>query len=69
MPFLLRRPVLCGLLFGLGVWAFMYQVVLPVTFGRPYSVPALPLLLNQLGIHLFGVGLPIALIAARFAHR
>jgi hypothetical protein len=65
MPLLLRRPVLCGLLFGLSVWAFMYNVVLPVTFGRPYAVPALPQLINQLGIHMLGVGLPIAIFAAR----
>jgi hypothetical protein len=69
MPLLLRRPVLCGLLFGLGVWAFMYNVVLPITFGRPYAVPALPQLINQLGIHMLGVGLPIAVIAARSARR
>ena len=42
LPVLLRRPVLCGLLFGLAVWAFMYHVVLPITFGRPYAMPALP---------------------------
>lgn len=67
LPILLRRPVICGLLFGLSVWAVMYHVVLPITFGRPYVVPALPQLANQLGIHALGVGLPIALIASRSA--
>ena len=69
LPVLLRRPVICGLLFGLAVWAFMYHVVLPITFGRPYVTPALPQLANQLGIHALGVGLPIALIASRSARR
>jgi hypothetical protein len=69
LPVLLRRPVVCGLIFGLCVWAFMYHVVLPITFGRPYVVPALPNLLNQLGIHALGVGLPIALFASRSARR
>jgi hypothetical protein len=69
LPVLLRRPVVCGLLFGLAVWAFMYQVVLPITFGRPYVVPALPQLANQLAIHALGVGLPIALIARRSSTR
>ena len=55
LPFLLRRPVMCGVLFGLAVWAVMYQVVLPITFSRPYALPALTNLLNQLGIHAFGV--------------
>jgi hypothetical protein len=67
LPILLRRPVISGLLFGLMVWAFMYQVVLPITFGRAYMVPALPQLANQLAIHALGVGLPIALIASRSA--
>jgi hypothetical protein len=69
LPILLRRPVMCGLLFGLAVWAVMYQLVLPITFGRPYALPALTNLLNQLGIHAFGVGLPIALLARRSARR
>jgi hypothetical protein len=69
LPLLLRRPVVSGLIFGLCVWAVMYQIVLPITFGRPYAVPALPNLLNQLGIHAFGVGLPIALWASRSARR
>jgi hypothetical protein len=69
LPVLVQRPVVCGMLFGLAVWAFMYNVVLPITFGRPYTIPAWPQFLNQLGIHMLGVGLPIALIAARSARR
>jgi hypothetical protein len=67
LPALLRSPVPVGLAFGLGVWAFMYLVVLPATFGRPYAPPALPQLINQLGIHALGVGLPIAWFASRSA--
>lgn len=66
---LVRRPVWCGLAFGLGVWVFMYYVVLPVTFHRPNTIPALPMLLNQLGIHAFGVGLPIAWFTSRSTRR
>jgi hypothetical protein len=65
LPILVRRPVACGLVFGLAVWAVMYFLTLPLTFGRPYQAPAWPLLVNQLGIHAVGVGLPIALIASR----
>ncbi len=65
LPALLRRPWLTGPAFGLGVWAFMYYVVLPITFNRPNTLPAWPALANQLGIHAFGVGLPIAWFAAR----
>lgn len=67
LPGLLRRPVPVGLAFGLCVWAFMYLIVLPATFGRAFAVPALSQLLNQLGIHAFGVGLPIAWFASRSA--
>ncbi len=69
LPGLLRRPVLSGVVFGLGVWVVMYYVVLPITFSRPNTLPAWPLLANQLGIHALGVGLPIALFASRSASR
>jgi hypothetical protein len=69
LPFLLRHWVPAGIAFGLAVWVFMYYVVLPITFGRPNTLPALPQLLNQLGIHALGVGLPIAWFAARSARR
>lgn len=69
LPILLRRPLPSGLAFGVMVWAFMYYVVLPITFGRPNILPAWPLLTNQLAIHALGVGLPIALMASRSARR
>lgn len=69
LAILLRRPLVCGFLFGLMVWAFMYLAVLPLTFSRPYTVPAPPQLVNQLGIHAVGVGLPIAWFASRSARR
>lgn len=64
---LLHRPLPCGIAFGLAVWAVMYLVVLPITFGRPFTIPAWPQLTNQLAIHAFGVGLPIALFARHSA--
>ena len=69
LPIVVRRPVVCGVLFGLMVWAFMYYGVLPITFGRPNTLPAWPQLVNQLGIHALGVGLPIAWFASRSARR
>jgi len=67
LPVMLRHWVPAGLAFGLAVWVFMYYVVLPVTFGRPNTLPPLPQLINQLGIHALGVGLPIAWFASRSA--
>jgi hypothetical protein len=57
---LTTQPVLCGLLYGVAVYLFMYGVVLRVRFG-PVALTATGLL-----IHMFCVGLPIA-IAARYA--
>jgi len=66
-PIVLRRAVLSGIVFGLAVWVFMYYAVLPITFNRANVLPAWPLLINQLAIHAFGIGLPIALMARRSA--
>jgi hypothetical protein len=57
---LTRQPVLCGLLYGVGVYLFMYGVVLRARFGP------VPLTATGLIIHMFCVGLPVAL-AARIA--
>jgi hypothetical protein len=62
---LVRRPVVCGLLYGFAVYAFMYLVVLPLSaaYFKPSFAPDV-VLLNSAG-HMLLVGLPIALAAAR----
>jgi hypothetical protein len=57
---LTRQPVLCGLLYGVAVYLFMYGFVLRMRFG---PVPLTP---TGIVIHMFCVGLPIGL-AARYA--
>lgn len=60
---LTRHPVICGLFYGLVVYAVMNLVVIPLSrIGGP-AMPAAPLLVNGILIHLFGVGLPAALFA------
>lgn len=60
---LTRHPVICGLLYGLAVYAVMNLVVIPLSkIGGPAMPPA-PVLANGLLIHMFGVGLPAALFA------
>lgn len=69
--FLVRHPVVSGLVFGLCVFFVMNMIVKPLA-GFPglwEQVPAWHLLANQLGIHMLGVGLPIALFASRSARR
>jgi hypothetical protein len=65
VPALRRKPLLTGPLFGLLVYCVMYYIVLPLSAAgaRASYVPIV--LINNLAIHMFGVGLPIALIANR----
>ena len=57
------HPVICGLLYGLAAYAVMNLVVIPLSkIGGP-AMPAAPVLINGLLIHMFGVGLPAALAA------
>ncbi len=66
IPALNRRPWLWGPLYGIGCYLVMNYVVLLLRFG-PKPVPHLEVLLGGVAIHMFGVGLPIALFAARAA--
>ena len=60
-----QRPVVCGALYGIGVYLVMNLVVLPLSNAGPQRfVPAV--VANGLLIHIFGVGLPSA-FAARAA--
>ena len=70
LPFLLRRPILCGLLYGICVYFVMQYVVVPLSLvTRGTATPPAIMLINAYGIHMLGVGLPIALCAARWAPR
>jgi hypothetical protein len=66
LPALNRRPWLWGPLYGIGCYLVMNYVVLLLRFG-PKPVPPIEVLAGGLAIHMFGVGLPIALFAARAA--
>jgi hypothetical protein len=59
LPVLVRHPVMCGLLYGLVAYAVMSYIVVPLAIGRGPFV--LPVFINGLLIHAFGVGLPTAL--------
>ena len=65
LTFLVRHAVVCGLLYGAAVYAFMYLVVLPLSavYFKPSFAPS-AVLLNAAG-HMLLVGLPIALAVRR----
>ena len=64
--FLIQRPFVCGVLYGVAVYLFMYLIVLPLTFQRSFFHPFTAVVKGLL-IHIFCVGLPIALTIRRFS--
>lgn len=67
IPFLSRRPVVSGLLYGIGVYLVMNFIVIPLSAAGSGRM-ILPVVVNGVLIHMFGVGLPASL-AARAARR
>jgi hypothetical protein len=65
LPILNEHAILSGILYGIAVHLFMTFVVLPLSaLKRPFSME---FFLTQLVIHMFLVGLPVALIVSYFA--
>jgi uncharacterized membrane protein YagU involved in acid resistance len=64
--FLIEHAVISGALYGVAVYFFMNQVVLPLSAAarRPFS---LQMMLIGVVIHIFCVGLPISLCVRRFS--
>ena len=60
---LTERPVLCGAVYGVGVYFFMNLVVIPLSAIGPQRFVMAPML-NGLVIHTLGIGIPAALFAA-----
>jgi hypothetical protein len=67
---LVRHPFVCGVLYGAAVYALMNYVVVPLS-AAPFkgSTPAAVTLVTGLLLHMFGIGLPIALATRRFSRR
>jgi len=64
LPFLTRRPLVWGPLYGIAVYLTMNVVVVPLSALHGTGLPhALPVLLNGILIHILGVGTPSALFA------
>lgn len=63
-PALVRRPFLAGPIYGLIVYAVMNYIVIPLSAAAGAGgVPPMPILVNGLLIHIFGVGIPAAWFA------
>ena len=64
--FLTQQAVLSGVLYGVAVYFFMNRIVVPLSAvaKRPFS---LQMMIIGVVIHIFCVGLPIALSVRRFS--
>jgi hypothetical protein len=68
LPALRARPILWGLLYGLATYVVMNLIVVPLRFEGAFP-PSTRSIVTQLFCHIFLVGIPIALIAARHFRR
>jgi hypothetical protein len=64
LPALVRAPVLSGLIYGIGAYIVMQYLVIPLSAAGTGRF-SWPVFVNGVLIHMFGVGLPAALVAAR----
>ncbi|HEX3701769.1 MAG TPA: hypothetical protein VHU82_00465 [Vicinamibacterales bacterium] len=64
---LLRRHwAVCGMLYGIVAYGVMNLVVIPLSAIGPAPF-VLPLVVNGIAIHMFGIGIPSAWFASRVA--
>jgi len=66
LTFMVQQPIISGALYGVAVYMFMYLVVLPLTFHRRF-VTSFSTVLTAVLIHIFCVGLPMALVIRQFS--
>src|SRR3954465_10901453 len=65
IAFLRRQAVISGLVYGLVVFGVMNLIVLPLSAAKPRHSLSGDLI--QIGIHMFVIGLPTALLVRRFS--
>jgi len=65
LPALVRRPVLAGAVYGVAIYVVMNWVVIPLSSIGPKPFPPLIVLITGLLVHMFLIGVPIALAARR----
>jgi hypothetical protein len=66
LAILVRRPVLCGAVYGVAVYFFMNRVVIPRS-AIGTTAFSLALFINGIAIHILGIGIPAALFVAQSA--
>jgi hypothetical protein len=70
IPVLRKKPIVFGVLYGIAAYFFMNWVVIPNSaIGGTPRLVFNPVFFNGILIHMFGVGLPSALFAAKISRR
>ena len=70
IPALVKKPIVSGILYGIAAYFFMNWVVIPLSaIGGTPRLVVNPPFINGILIHMFGVGLPSALFAAKISRR
>lgn len=64
-PQLLDKPIVLGIVYGLATYVVMNLIVVPLRFDAPLP-PSARSIATQLFAHICLVGIPMALIAARY---
>jgi hypothetical protein len=65
MRWLVERPLVTGPLYGIGVYCVMNYVVIPLSKIGPRPFPPMSVFISGLLVHMFVIGLPIALGARK----
>ena len=66
---LLRKPLLWGPVYGMGVFLFMHDLVVPLSAAPVQPPAAASALLNLIFSHIFFVGIPIAWVTSQARSR
>ena len=67
IKFLTAQPIVSGVLYGIAVYIFMYFLIVPLS-AAPFKMPiTFQTIVTNVLIHIFCVGLPIALTVRRFS--
>jgi hypothetical protein len=66
IKFAIQHPVVSGVTYGVLVYFFMNRVVVPLSAARKYPF-SLEMMLIGVTIHIFCVGLPIAIAARKYS--
>ena len=67
---MITHAIVCGILYGACVYFFMYGIVMRFSAIHSQTLPWVypwAVLIPNLLIHMFGIGLPIALVARRYS--